>query len=38
MLTLLLIVFAEHHENTHKTKTLNINHDNEHLTSRNIFN
>ena len=31
MLTLLLIVFAEHHENTHKTKTLTINEDNERL-------
>jgi len=31
MLTLLLIVFAEHPENTHKTKTLTINEDNERL-------
>ncbi len=29
--TLLLIVFAEHPENTHKTKTLTINEDNERL-------
>ena len=29
--TLLLIVFAEHPENTHKTKTPTINDDNERL-------